>query len=1014
LSRRGAARIGALGALVVAAFALASGLRDTRAEESQQASYDLLPARTSYPVEVNLREIVRREAATPLRAEGTPRLVPLGRMEPAQPPVPPNPFFNPPAGPTPRISAGARAAGTLISGIDALPNQPFLPPDGGLAVGPNHIISAGNSAFSIINKSTGARISTTTYLSFFSGVDTTRNLFDPRAEWDPETGRFYMLIDGLNDPAETNLLLFAVSRTTDPTGSWFLYAFDTAEGSGASRAWSDYPTLGFNTEAFFTSGSLFQFSDGAFARTTLRILDKVRMLSGQPVTPVVLSNFNSANGGTFTLQPAVTYDPGQAVEWMTDVRSFSRVSLFQVTNALTAGRSITFQSFAMPSIVSPPGMAQSGSGLILDGGDQRMQMTFQRSGQLWSCSGIGDNSTGTNRGRARAFRWDINGSGVLAQTITLADPALNLHYPSIGMDAFGNVLMGMSCANSGINVSTGVSLKLTSDATFGPVTIVAAGTSGYNPGGGLNRWGDYSDTQHDPSNGAVIWTQHELATSLTQWKLRVSSIRTVSESIVVTAPNGGEVVQPGSPVNILWTQSGFGVPGNVRIELSRDGGVTFPDVIAASTPNNGSFTWTATGPNTLAAIVRVSSIEVPGIRDTSDAVFSITTGALVVVAPNGGEDLVIGRTTTLRWTASGLAFTNSPTVKIELSRDGGNNFETLFESVLNDGTQDWTIRGPGTTQALLKITTQGNPAFEGTSSEVFTIRSPSSIKVTAPAGGDVIANGLPFNVRWTSAGFSTPVAIDVSTDGGVNWSVVRASTANDGIEAITLTNVTTAAGRVRVRSLAEPDVLGVSPGVFAVADPSVRVTRPTGGQAAVIGLPLQVNWTSPGIGSSAAVTIRLSRDGGATFPERLASGVPNSGSAQVNLTGPEVGNAVVRVIWELNPTIFGDSSQFRIASPTLKVETPRAGSVWEVGNQEVATWSGTTVGIGTVTIQLSLDGGKTFRTLRDRTPNDGGEPLGIATAATNRGMLRIIWDLDTNVRGQSGVFRVVRGRRPRR
>ncbi len=60
----------------------------------------------------------------------------------------------------------------------------------------------------------------------------------------------------------------------------------------------------------------------------------------------------------------------------------------------------------------------------------------------------------------------------------------------------------------------------------------------------------------------------------------------------VTAPNGGETYFGGSSQTITWNvvntdQAPISV-ANVKISLSTDGGLTYPTVITASTPNDGS------------------------------------------------------------------------------------------------------------------------------------------------------------------------------------------------------------------------------------------------------------------------------------------------------------------------------------------------------------------------------------------------------------------------------------------
>src|SRR5207245_413046 len=88
---------------------------------------------------------------------------------------------------------------------------------------------------------------------------------------------------------------------------------------------------------------------------------------------------------------------------------------------------------------------------------------------------------------------------------------------------------------------------------------------------------------------------------------------TIKGALTLTAPVGGEAWIVGESRNITWTRTGSIV--NVKLEYSTDGGATYPNVIAASTPAAaGSYAWVI--PDTASPTVRVR------ISDASDATVS--------------------------------------------------------------------------------------------------------------------------------------------------------------------------------------------------------------------------------------------------------------------------------------------------------------------------------------------------------------------------------------------------------
>src|SRR5207249_6453238 len=122
----------------------------------------------------------------------------------------------------------------------------------------------------------------------------------------------------------------------------------------------------------------------------------------------------------------------------------------------------------------------------------------------------------------------------------------------------------------------------------------------------LSRNGEPFQTIIDrtPNDGAELWT---VAGPVTTARILITLLDdptlsgeshddffiTQTPGVTVVEPNGTEVWTVGSRQLIRWD----GVQGGrVSIELSRDGGLTFPETLFASTANDGIQAWVVTGP----------------------------------------------------------------------------------------------------------------------------------------------------------------------------------------------------------------------------------------------------------------------------------------------------------------------------------------------------------------------------------------------------------------------------------
>lgn len=111
----------------------------------------------------------------------------------------------------------------------------------------------------------------------------------------------------------------------------------------------------------------------------------------------------------------------------------------------------------------------------------------------------------------------------------------------------------------------------------------------------------------------------------------------VADTITGVLPSGGNL-QIGSSVNITWTNTG-GFNRNVTIELSTDGGVTFPTTIASNVANTGSFSFTVPNTPTATGRVRVREYNFVAPLGASGANFNISSAPTAALGSVSGQVL---------------------------------------------------------------------------------------------------------------------------------------------------------------------------------------------------------------------------------------------------------------------------------------------------------------------------------------------------------------------------------------
>jgi hypothetical protein len=493
-------------------------------------------------------------------------------------------------------------------------------------------------------------------------------------------------------------------------------------------------------------------------------------------------------------------------------------------------------------------------------------------------------------------------------------------------------------------------------------------------------------------------------------------------TVTLVAPNGGERLFTGNPYTIRWTASDDVGVTAIDVAASADGGTTFNPVAGCTgLPGTAvSCLWSSPGPATSQGRIRVTA------RDAAAQTGSATSAASFTVVSGTPSITLTAPVTAVTWniaTAQAITFNHNlgtgATVVVDLSRDAGASWTTINPAFVTTsasiGSFAWTVTGPATAQARVRVTYSGDTAVSSTSPASFTIAD--WIAVTAPNTAVTWTTGSTQSIAWNhSLGTSRTVNIDVSRDGGATWSAIAANVANatatTGSYSWVVSGPSTTQARVRVSASTSPAVADTSDVNFTISSGTVTVTAPNTAVTWATGSTRSITWSHT-LGTSQTVNLDVSRDGGATWSPiatNVANATATTGSYSWVVSAPASTQARVRVSASADPAV-GDTSNVNFTiNGTVSMTAPTSGVRWAIGTPRTITWNHT-LGAGQVfDILLSTDGGTTFpTTIASGVP--GGATSGayawtVPGPVTTTARVRVQWVARPATRATSANFRM--------
>jgi hypothetical protein len=402
---------------------------------------------------------------------------------------------------------GTKAVNGPITTIEGIGNvNGVYPPDPNGAVGPNHYFQMMNLSFSIYDKQ-GTKlygpVANSTLWNGFPGPWSGTNDGDPIVLYDHLADRWVASQFAVSTSNNKYYELIAVSQTGDPLGAWNRYAFEF-------NFFPDYPKLSVWPDGYYATFHMFS---GSYKGMAAVAFEREKMLTGDPTAQMVyFGEYSSRYGylpadldgnppppGTPCNIIGINFWGNQNMEiwklvpdWTNTANSTFMLEVVLPTNSFNTNIS---------------GIPQPGTGTQLDAITNILmfRLPYRNFG---THSSIVANHT-VRVGNIAGIRWyELRNTGSgwsIYQQSTYQPDNHHRWMGSIAMAANGNIALGYSVSSSTVYPSIRYTGR-TPDAPPGVMNIDEVEiTSGGSSQTGINRWGDYSCMNVDPSSDTVFW-----------------------------------------------------------------------------------------------------------------------------------------------------------------------------------------------------------------------------------------------------------------------------------------------------------------------------------------------------------------------------------------------------------------------------------------------------------------------------------------------------------------------------
>lgn len=471
----------------------------------------------------------------------------------------------------------------------------------------------------------------------------------------------------------------------------------------------------------------------------------------------------------------------------------------------------------------------------------------------------------------------------------------------------------------------------------------------------------------------------------------VVTVTNTSGPFAVTVPNTTGISWPGgSSQTVTWDVANTTTApvscANVNILLSTDGGQTFPTVLVANTPNDGSQAITV--PNINATTCRIKVESVGNIFfDINNANF-----AIVVVTPSFDFNSPAATNVTCAGPASAsasldvLSF-NGYTTPVNLTASGNPAGTTVSFSpnpVVPGNTTTVTLNGTNTlSNGSYTITVTGTSGTNtATRNLTFTVQTGAAPSIGTQPQPQAVCVGSTATFSVTATGAQS-YQWQLSTDGGANFSNIASATS----ASYTTAAVTTAMNnyQYRVIVIGQCNTTTSSAATLTIRTAPSITTQPVS-QTLCLGSP--VSFTVAATGTSLTYLWQVSTDGGTNYT--TATGTNNGTTYTIASITTGMNNNRYRVVVSgtCSPSATSTAAVLTVISPVAINDQPDDVTICETGNVSFTVGATSTQTI-TYQWQVSTDGGTNYTNVAGA-PNAATLNVNAVTAAMNNNRYRVL------------------------